>query len=190
MKVALVAVLAAVAALFAASMLGVAVAEAPTVTSLRTVAVEGVGIEPIAQGANAATATGVYRQAMAAAVTDGQAKAEFLTGKVGATLGNAQTITEDGGGIECSSGGSEGWEEYEGEQPDFGSARSATDVLGKSEGTAAGAVTGVSPSEESSATERRHRKHKKGKRKAAHKSSVVLAGCRLTAQVSLVYVIG
>ena len=68
-----------VIALIAAGMLGVASAEAPTTTSPPpTVSVQGVAIEPIEQSASSATATTVYRQGMAAAVTDGQSKAQFL----------------------------------------------------------------------------------------------------------------
>ncbi len=185
MKLALTAVLSAVAALVVANMIGVAVAEAPTTTTLRTVSVEGVGTQPIAQNADAATATGVYRQAMAAAVADGQAKAEFLTGKVGATLGAPQTVTEDGGEIECNSGGEEGWEPYQGEQPDFGSARTAGQVLSSTASPSAAS----SPSQGSSAVKRtsakRHRKHK---RPVAKKATA--PGCKLTAQVSLVYIMG
>jgi hypothetical protein len=187
MKFMLTAVLAAVAALVIANMIGTAVAEAPTTTTLRTVSVEGIGSQPIAQNADAATATAVYRQAMAAAVTDGQAKAGFLTGRVGATLGAAQTITEDGGGIECSSGGEEGWESYKGEQPDFGSARNAGQVLSSSAPTPAAA----SPSKESSTpvvkrtSSKRHKKHR---RPVAKKATA--AGCKLTAQVSLAYIMG
>src|SRR5271165_1631531 len=84
-------------------MLGVAAAEAPTTTSLRTVSVEGVASEPLAQGANAASATAVYRQAMAAAVADGQAKAEFLAQKVGATVGVAQSVAVAGAPSSTSS---------------------------------------------------------------------------------------
>ncbi|HEX3911317.1 MAG TPA: hypothetical protein VHW67_11525 [Solirubrobacteraceae bacterium] len=186
MRLVLAATLSAAAALFLANMLGVAVAEAPTVTSLRTVNVEGVATAPVAQGANAAVATNVYREAMGAAVTDGQAKAQFLTGKVGATLGAPQTITEDGGEIECSSGGSEGWEPYEGEQPDFGRARDqTTGPLGASTESAAGAPARA-PSAVKRTTAKRHRK--KHKRPTAKKATAV--GCKLTAQVSLVYVIG
>jgi len=182
MKLTLTAVLAAVAALVIANMLGTAVAEAPTTTTLRTVSVEGIGTQPIAQNADAATATGVYRQAMAAAVADGQSKAEFLTGKVGATLGAAQTITEDGGGIECSSGGEEGWEPYQGEQPDFGSARNAGQVLS----SRAAPPAASSPSSAVKRTSaKRHRKHK---RPVAKKATA--AGCKLTAQVSLAYIMG
>jgi hypothetical protein len=182
MKLTLTAVLAAVAALVIANMLGTAVAEAPTTTTLRTVSVEGIGTQPIAQNADAATATGVYRQAMAAAVVDGQSKAEFLTGKVGATLGAAQTVTEDGGGIECSSGGEEGWESYKGEQPDFGSARNAGQVLSSTPAPPAAS----SPSSAVKRTSaKRHRKHR---RPVAKKATA--AGCKLTAQVSLAYIMG
>ena len=59
-----------------------AFAAAPTATtgSVTTVSVEGVANVPIAQDANLATATAVYRQGMAEAMTDGQGKAEFLAG--------------------------------------------------------------------------------------------------------------
>ncbi|HST34660.1 MAG TPA: hypothetical protein VLJ80_14195 [Solirubrobacteraceae bacterium] len=182
MKLTLTAVLAAVAALVIANMIGTAVAEAPTTTTLRTVSVEGIGTQPIAQNADAATATGVYRQAMAAAVLDGQSKAEFLTGKVGATLGAAQTVTEDGGGIECSSGGEEGWESYKGEEPDFGSARNAGQVLSS---TAAPPAASSPSSAVKRTSAKRHRKHK---RPVAKKATA--AGCKLTAQVSLAYIMG
>lgn len=184
MKLALTAVLSAVAALVIANMIGVAVAEAPTTTTLRTVSVEGVGTQPIAQNADAATATGVYRQAMAAAVSDGQAKAGFLTGKVGATLGAAQTVTEDGGSIECSTGGDEGWEPYQGEQPDFGSARSAGQVLS----SPATQTSASSAAPSSGAVKRTSKRKKKHKRPVAKKATA--PGCKLTAQVSLVYIMG
>ena len=67
-------------ALIAAGVLGVASAEGPTTASPPpTVSVQGVAIEPIEQSASSATATTVYRQGMAAAVTDGQAKAHNMT---------------------------------------------------------------------------------------------------------------
>jgi hypothetical protein len=185
MKLTLTAVLAAVAALVIANMLGTAVAEAPTTTTLRTVSVEGVGSQPIAQNADAATATGVYRQAMAAAVTDGQSKAEFLTGKVGAALGAAQTVTEDGGEIECSSGGEEGWEPYKGEQPDFGSARNAGQVLSSAAAPNATSAPSRSAGTVKRTSAKRHRRHR---RPVAKKATA--AGCKLTAQVSLAYIMG
>ena len=185
MRLSLAAVLGAVAALVAANAIGVAVAEAPTTTTLRTVSVEGIGTQPISQNANAASATGVYRQAMAAAVADGQSKAEFLTGKVGATLAAAQTVTEDGGGIECSSGGEEGWEAYRGEQPYFGSARNAGQVLSS---TTSGAARPASPESASTVKRKPSRRHKRHRRPLAKKATA--PGCKLTAQVSLVYVMG
>lgn len=185
MRLALAAVLGAVAALVAANAIGVAVAEAPTTTTLRTVSVEGIGSQPIAQNANAASANGVYRQAMAAAVADGQAKAEFLTGRVGAALGAAQTITEDGGEIECSSGGEEGWEPYRGEQPDFGSARSAGQVLSSAGRAGASAESSAPAAAVKRRSTRRHRKHR---RPVAKKATA--PGCKLSAQVSLVYIMG
>ena len=184
MKLTLTAVLAAMAALVIANMIGTAVAEAPTTTTLRTVSVEGVGTQPIAQNADAATATGVYREALAAAEADGRSKAEFLTGKVGATLGAAQTITEDGGEIECSSGGEEGWESYKGEQPDFGSARNAGQVLSSTPESSRSA-SAAPPSAVQRKSSKRHKKHK---RPVAKKATA--PGCKLTAQVSLAYIMG
>jgi hypothetical protein len=186
MKLTLTAVLAAVAALVIANMLGTAVAEAPTTTTLRTVSVEGVGTQPIGQNADAAAATGVYRQAMAAAVADGQSKAEFLTGKVGATLGAAQTVTEDGGYIECSSGGEEGWEPYRGEQPDFGSARNAGQVLSST--TAPSATS--SPSQQSAGAVKRTPAKRRRRHRPPVAKKATAAGCKLTAQVSLAYIMG
>jgi hypothetical protein len=183
MRLALVAALTAAAALFAASMLGVAVAEAPTVSSLRTVNVEGVATLPIPQNADAATASGTYHQAMAAAVDDGKVKAEVLAGKIAGALGAVQTITEDGGEIECSSGGEE-YEPYEGERPDFGSARGSNQVLGASAPSAASAPA-VRPLASKRAGAKKHRKRK---HPTARKATA--PGCKLTAQVSLAYLLG
>ena len=118
MRVPIAATAATAAALVAASMLGVASAEAPTSSPVRTVSVEGVSIAPISQTADAASATAAYRAGMAAAVADGQSKAEFLASKVGASLGPAQSVVEGGGYISCV-GTEEA--EYQGAQPDFGS---------------------------------------------------------------------
>ncbi len=127
MKSVIAAMVAVLATLVAANMLGVAAAEAPTTaTPARTVSVEGVASVPIAQGSTAAAANAVYRQGMAAAVADGQSKAEFLAGKGGATLGSVQSIVEGGGYIQCIGG--EESVEYDGEQPDFGSGASTSSV--------------------------------------------------------------
>jgi hypothetical protein len=168
-----------VVALIAAGMLGVASAEAPTTTSPPpTVSVQGVAIEPIEQSASSATATTVYRQGMAAAITDGQTKAQFLASSAGVTLGAVQSIVENGGYIGCT--GNE--VEYLGEQPDFGS---------PGVGVSSGAVSvprvegAVAPATGKPAT--KHTKKKKRKAPVAKRASV--AGCTLTAQVSLTYAI-
>src|SRR5258705_5575453 len=96
-------------ALLVANMLGVASAEAPTGSPLRTVSVGGVAKVPIAQNADAATATAIYRQGMAAAVTDGESKAAVLATKAGATLGVVQSLTESGGSIACTRGAQSGY---------------------------------------------------------------------------------
>ena len=180
MRIAIAATAGAAAALVAASMLGVASAEAPTATPTRNVSVQGVATVPVAQGASAASATAAYRQAMANAVADGQGKAEFLAGKVGATLGNAQTVAEDGGGISCQDEESS-YAEYQGEQPDFGYATIVGPVVraGSSVGAASPPVSAVPKPKVKS------RKH----RKAATGKAAAVATCKLSAQVSLVYTI-
>jgi hypothetical protein len=177
MKTALAAILASVIGVFAASMLGTAVAEAPTSTPQRTVSVQGIANVPIGQSDSAAAANAVYRTAMAAAVSDGQGKAEFLAGKVGATLGTAQSVVEDGGSIGCTGGESEsGYVQYEGEQPDFGS------------GPQPRSVPSLKASHGAVAPHRAKGKRAKPKHPAAKKAAAV--SCTLTAQVSLTYTIG
>jgi hypothetical protein len=167
-----------VIALIAAGMLGVASAEAPTTTSPPpTVSVQGVAIEPIEQSASSATATTVYRQGMAAAVTDGQAKAQFLASSAGVTLGAVQSIVENGGYIGCT--GNE--VEYLGEQPDFGSPGVGVSPGVVSVPRVAGAVT--------RGTSKPAVKHAKTKKKVPVAKRASAAGCTLTAQVSLTYAI-
>ncbi|MGD0454288.1 MAG: hypothetical protein ABSB69_11880 [Solirubrobacteraceae bacterium] len=174
MRNAIAATMVVLAGLVAANMLGVAAAEAPTTpTPVRTVSVEGVATVPIAQEANRATATAVYREGMAAALADGQSKAEFLTGKAGGTLGSVQSIVEGGGFINCTGNEESGYVEYKGEQPDFGSSAQSVSVL---RATAPAARSGSKPAG------KRRKKHP-----AAKKASV--AGCTLSAQVALVYAI-
>ena len=166
-------------ALIAAGMLGVASAEAPTTASPPpTVSVQGVAIEPIEQSASSATATTVYRQGMAAAVTDGQAKAQFLASSAGVTLGAVLSIVENGGYIGCT--GNE--VEYLGEQPDFGSPGVGVSPGAVSVPRVAGAAVPVT---NKPAT--KHAKKKKRKSPVAKRASA--AGCTLTAQVSLTYAI-
>jgi len=168
-----------VVALIAAGMLGVASAEAPTTISPPpTVSVQGVATETIEQSASSATATTVYRQGMAAAIADGQAKAQFLASSAGVTLGAVQSIVENGGYIGCT--GNE--VEYLGEQPDFGSPG-----VGVSPGVVnvprvAGAAAPIAGKPAV-----KHAKTKKRKAPVAKRASA--AGCTLTAQVSLTYAI-
>jgi len=178
MKVLAPATVVTVLALVAAGMLGVASAEAPTTTSPPpTVSVQGVATVPIEQSASSATATTVYRQGMAAAITDGQAKAQFLASSAGVTLGAVQSIVENGGYIGCT--GNE--IEYSGEQPDFGSPGSSGGVV--SVPRVAGAATPVtSKPAVKHAKKKRHKQAPVAKRASA-------AGCTLSAQVSLTYAI-
>jgi hypothetical protein len=189
MRIAITATVAAGLALLAANMLGVASAEAPTPTTttsttpapapvpvsapLRTMSVQGVAGVSLAQGSNAADATAAYRQGMAAAVADGQGKAEFLAGKVGATLGSVQSVTEGGGSIECKDEESN-YVSYEGEQPDFGT---TTERF-------------VAPPEAAASAPPRKvaRKRRRTRRPTAKKATASTAStCTLSAQVSLVY---
>jgi uncharacterized protein YggE len=174
MRNAIAAITTVVAGLVVANMLGVASAEAPTGTSVRTVSVEGVAIVPIAQGANAAGATAAYRQGMASAVSDGQSKAEFLASKAGATMGSVQSIAEGGGYISCTD--ESGYVEYQGEQADFGSSASTISASRVAAGTVA--PTPAPPIRKS----RNHRSHKAPSAKRAS-----AATCTLTAQVAVVY---
>jgi hypothetical protein len=163
-----------VIALVAAGMLGVASAEAPTTASPPpTVSVQGVATEPIEQSASSATATTVYRQGMAAAITDGQAKAQFLASSAGVTLGTVQSIVENGGYIGCT--GNE--IEYLGEQPDFGSPGA-----GVSGGEVSVPRVAAAP-----VTSKPAVKHAKKKRKSPTAKRASVAGCTLSTQVSLVY---
>jgi hypothetical protein len=173
------AIVAVAAVLFAASMLGVAVAEAPTSTPLRTVSVEGIANVPVAQKANAAAATAVYREGMASAITDGQSKATFLAEKTGTTLGSVQSVTESGGYIWCRGGTETEGVEYEGEQPDFGSGQERGIAVPEAAATAAPSV----PKQKAPVVKRR----KKAKRPVAKKAAA--GSCTLTAQVSLIYTI-
>jgi hypothetical protein len=179
LRIPLAAIVGAGVALVAASMLGVASAEAPTTALTRSIDVQGVAKAPVGQGANAAAATAAYRTAMASAVADAQNKAEFLAAKAGVTLGAPQTIAEDGGFIDCAGGGESGFVEYEGEQPDFGTAGPAVGGVR----LAAPAAPAGAPVRPKPAIKRRHRKHRRTAKTA------LSATCTLTAQVSIAYAI-
>ena len=175
MRIPIAATLATVATLVAASMLGVASAEAPTgATPSRSVSVEGIGSAPIAQGADAATANSAYRQAMAAALSDGQNKASFLAGNAGGSLAAVLSVVEDGGYVGCTSPGSREspYAEYEGAQPDIGYARSAPTPI---------AAATASPSK-GRLGKPAGKKHKKRRAKKAANAS-----CTVSAQLSLAY---
>jgi hypothetical protein len=175
MRIPIAATLAAVAALVAASMLGVASAEAPTgATPTRSVSIEGIGSAPIPQGADAATANNAYRQAMAAALSDGQSKASFLAGKAGGSLGAVLSIVEDGGYVGCTNPGSteSPYAEYEGAQPDIGYARSAPSPI---------AAATASPSK-ARAGKPAGKKHRKRRAKKA-----TAASCAVSANLSVAY---
>jgi hypothetical protein len=187
MRIAIAATVVVAASLILVGVLGVASAETtttpttttttPTTTAttgppLRTVSVQGVAIEPIEQSASAAAATGVYRQGMASAVSDGQAKAQFLASQAGTTLGQVQSMVEGGGYIQCA--GSE--EGYLGEQPDFGSAGSyaTPEVAPRTIARPVAPRAAVKP-----------RKPKRKKKSVAKKANTTM--CTLSTQVSLVY---
>lgn len=182
MKRTFTAVVAVVLAFFAANMLSVAVAEAPTATPLRTISVQGVATLPIGQFADGATATAVYREGMAAAVTDGQSKASFLAGKVGGTPTTVQSIVEGGGYISCIGGDESSYAEYDGVEPDFGSAPQAN--------VATPLAASSAPAKGTSSPTIRRVKPKRAthKRPVAKKAAAV--SCSLTAQVSLIYALG
>jgi hypothetical protein len=180
-RIAMAAAMATAGGLAAAGMLGVASAEGPTATPSRTVSVEGIGTAPVAQGASTAVSSAAYRQGMAAAVADGQNKAEFLASKTGTALGAVQSIGEGGGFISCASGPGGEYMEFTGEQPDFGSSPSTVGSVQASRGVAAPSI----------APNTRHttaKKRRKSKTPSARKATA--SGCTLTAQVALVYTIG
>lgn len=177
MKILIAAAAVLATALIAVGVLSVASAEttpAPATaasTPVRTVSVEGVATEPLAAEASAASATAVYRQGMADAISDGQAKAQFLAEKAGGTLGAPQSVSEGGGSIECSEG-----QEYLGAQPDFGY------------GSGVGVIAAPAESVARRPTPLTHKpavKHHKVKRKAKAKAAAVT--CMLSTQVALVY---
>ncbi len=171
----------AVVAALAIGLLGVASGEGPAgSTATRTVSVEGIGVVPIGTSDTAAQATVVYREAMAKALADGQAKAAFLAEKAGVALGAVTSMVEDGGSIECTSLDGREYEGYEGEQPDFGYGRSPV---------AAAAPVANSLAKGTQAPTVSHRPKVRPHRHAsARKASA--AKCNLTASVAAIYALG
>jgi hypothetical protein len=178
MRTVITAIAAATATLMAASTLGVATAEAPTTALPRLVSVEGVATQPIEQKASAAAAATLYHQEMEAAVTDGQTKAQLLAGKVGGTLGAAQSVVEGGGYITCPEN-----VEYEGEQPDSGAGGLPVSAAGVSAAPAAPQAARPTP-----VLHKPVKRHKLHNGPVAKKANVT--SCTLSTQVSLVYALG
>jgi hypothetical protein len=177
MRNVIAATLTVVAGLVVANMLGVAGAEAPTTGTtapVRTITVEGVATVPVTQGANRATATAAYREGMAAALADGQSKAEFLASKAAVTLSGVQSLAEGGGSINCTGGEESEYVAYQGEQPDFGSTSESVSPL-------EAAAPPRAPTVRKPPAKRR-KKHPTAKPASA-------GGCTLSTQVSLVYAI-
>ena len=174
---------------FASAQAPAALAEG-TATPPRLVAVQGVANVPISQHASLTEADAAYRQALAAALSDGQGKAEYLASKLGASLGQVQSIGEEGGSISCSGGEPEASAEYEGAQPDFGYAELRTPLV------SAGTATPITVPARSAPTSNRRKtskvkrqRHRKGHhavkraRHPARKADAVT--CTLSAGVSL-----
>ncbi len=144
-----------------------------TSAPLRTVSVEGVAKAPIDPAASSEAAIAAYRQAMAAAIADGHAKAQFLAEKAGATVGQAQSIGESGGYVQCPEG-----IEYEGAQPDFGYGR--------------GQVFAAAPAAKARRVTATAHKAKPPTRRPKRRSAkqAVAEPCMVSTQVALVYQLG
>jgi hypothetical protein len=147
----------------------------PASAPVRTVSVQGVANEPIDSAASAEAATTVYRQAMAAAITDGQAKAQFLAEKAGATLGQVHSIDEGGGDIQCPES-----EEYQGAQPDFGSTTGQVFGVENPPIAAGRATPTIHRAPATKPPAKHHRRH-------SAKKSAAEPPCTLSTQIALVY---
>jgi hypothetical protein len=186
----IVAVLALALAGVVAGVLGVASAEGPAGSgSPRAISVEGTATVPIAPHDSAAAATGVYREAQAKALADGQAKAAFLAEKLGVALGVATSTVEQGGYIECA-GTVDEYAEYEGEQPDFGYGLQPASGAGSGSAVPLSAASPAAPS--GTSTHVAHRPKRKPKHPASARASArnTASSCNLTADVALVYAAG
>ncbi len=196
-RIAVAAVVVLSAAIPGAGLTGIADAEGSSTSPTLTVSVEGVASVPISQTAEAAAATAAYREATAAAIVDGQAKAAFLAAKVGATVGAAQNVVEEGGSISCKLYAADekqyDYEEYEGQEPDFGFAGRGSEGDDRRSLEVAPKAT-TKPSASAGPTGKAKHKHHKGKgkhkRKRAKKAAANPATtCTISAQVLLVYAI-
>ncbi len=113
---------------------------------------------------------------MAAAIADGQEKAQFLAGHVGGTLGAVQSVIEENGNVECEAGGTE-YERYLGVWPDFGSGRGGRVVAPEAAAKAA-------PVRAGNTNGHKHKKKKKKAKKATAVSCTVTAGVALNYQLN------
>jgi hypothetical protein len=138
----------------------------------------------ISQTASEAEANAAYRQGLAAAISDGHEKAEFLAAQTGANVGSIQQIIERGGSIQCDLPAEVGpltdYEQYEGAQPDFGSVELSGSRL---EAAPAAAPSTVS-TRTTKPTKKKHKKHKVKAKKAAEP-----VRCTLSTQVVLSYLL-
>jgi hypothetical protein len=153
----------------------------PTSSPPSTVSVEGVATVLISQTASQAEADAVYRQGLAAAISDGHAKAEFLAAETGAKVGSIQQILERGGSIECALHAEQGplteAEQYNGAQPDFGSVEPGSRIVVAHPAAPRSAVS----------TKKSHPRGKKRRVKANKAAEPV--SCTLSTQVVLSYLL-
>jgi hypothetical protein len=183
MKIVIAAAAVTTSGLIATGVLGVATAETPSAPATgtsppRTVSVQGVASQQLASEASSTTATSIYRQAMAAAVADGQAKAQFLAEKAGVTLGSIQSLAEGGGYIECPSE-----VEYTGGQPDFGFATGYGVTATQNRSIASGRPVPFHGKRQTRRKMRPVPKHGSAKKSSA-------GTCTLSTQVALAYQLG
>ena len=116
---------------------------------------------------------------MAAAISDGQEKAQFLAGHVGGTLGAVQSVIEENGGVECEAEGNEEYVRYLGAEPDFGSGRETVSWHPRPPRSPPPRV--VKPG---NAKGHKHKKKKKKAKKASVVSCTVTAGVALNFQLN------
>jgi uncharacterized protein YggE len=147
-----------------------------------TVSVEGVASVAISQTASQTEADAAYHQGLAAAISDGNEKAELLATKTGVKVGAVQQIIERGGRIECVVTAAVGPltqdEQYKGAQPDFGSVELS------------GSQFAPTPAEAPpSAVPARTAKPRKKKHAAKAKKAAAPVSCALSTQVTLSYLL-
>jgi len=143
-----------------------------------TVSVQGGATVPISKTASPAEALATFHNALAAAITAGHEKAEFLADQTEAKVGAIQQISEDGGEISCELRAEAGplseYVPYEGATPDFGS----FDRVGVPQAAAPTAAVAPAPLRK--------------KRKRNHKPKAKKAGttvCTLSTHLFLTYLL-